>query len=216
MRKNRPKTSVIAKKAIFWNVCFYQPLGSQRNVIIICTINVKTPCGLFFCVPRHFSCSIKREKIGQNLFFAGKAAFFFLKHCFSNNLLGPKKGFYRFHRVCQISLWTLLKRWVTFFMFDKTRKNRPKAISHYKDCLFSPKLRVFNNLLGPKKWTHKFKSTCQNLFVTVLYCSLRFFTCDITRKDWPKTFVIVKTPIFEMFVSIDRSGPKGIILSFAK
>ena len=44
-RKNRPKTFATAKKDFSWNVCFCQPLRSQRNVIINCTINVKTLCG---------------------------------------------------------------------------------------------------------------------------------------------------------------------------
>ena len=158
----------------------------------------------------------KTRKNRLKSFLRWKSCIFFSKRCFSNNLLGPKKGFYRFHRICRINLWTLIKRSVTFVMFDKTRKNRPKAISHYKDCLFSPKLRVFNNLLGLKKPPSQVQEYLSILFVTVLFCSLRFLTCDITRKDGPKTFVFVKTAVFEMFVSIDRSGAKGIILSFAK
>ena len=38
---------------------------------------------------------------------------------------------------------------MTFFMVDKSRKDRPKTFIHWKDCLFS-KLCVFNNLLGLK------------------------------------------------------------------
>ena len=118
----------------------------------------------------------KTRKNRPKSFLRWKGCIFFSKHCFSNNLLGPKKGFYRFRRVCQSSLWTLLKRWVTFVMFDKTRKIRPKAISHYKDCLFSPKLRVLNNLLGPKKtncqvqeYLSKFICDCTILFFEVFH-----------------------------------------------
>ena len=88
-RKDRPKFWS-SWKQVFWNVCFYRPLGRQRNYLIICKININIPCVPKQFVPWHSSCSIKREKISQNFFFAGKAAFF-SKHCFSNNLLGPEK-----------------------------------------------------------------------------------------------------------------------------
>ena len=60
-----------------------------------------------------------------------------------------------------------------------------------------------------QEYLSKFICDCIILFLEVFH--MRY-----NEENWPKTFVIVKTPIFEMFVSIDRSGPKGIILSFAK
>ena len=43
-----------------------------------------------------------------------------------------------------------------------------------------------------------------------------FVTLDGTRKNGTKTFVIVKTAFFEMFVSIDHLGHKEIISSIAQ
>ena len=43
-RKMGPKCFVIVKTAFFWDVCFYRPLISQKNGLIICTIVVKLPC----------------------------------------------------------------------------------------------------------------------------------------------------------------------------
>ena len=67
------------------------------------------------------SCSIIREKVGQNLFFNGKIAFFSKTFVF-NNLLGPKKCSYKNHGKSQNTLWTPINCFVSFFMLDKTGK----------------------------------------------------------------------------------------------
>ena len=151
-RKNRPKTFAIAKK-VFLKCLFlstsWVPKKCYHHLHNQCQNTLLT---LILCSLSFFMFNKTRKKILKP-FLRWKVCIFFSKHCFSNNLLGSQKGFYRFTRICRISLWTLIKRWVTFVMFDKTRKIRPKAISDYKDCLFSPKLRVFNNLLVLEK-TH--------------------------------------------------------------
>ena len=43
-----------------------------------------------------------------------------------------------------------------------------------------------------------------------------FVTVVDKRKNGPKTFVIVETAFFEMFVSIDPLGPKEMFLSIAQ
>ena len=62
-RQNGPKTFVIVKTAIFWNVCFYRPLRTQRNDLISCTKTVKKPCEPLKMVLRGLSFSIISEKI---------------------------------------------------------------------------------------------------------------------------------------------------------
>ena len=78
------------KTAVFWNVCFYRPLRSQRNHLIICTIIVNMACVPIQYVQWHFSCSIKREKTGQKLFFTGKIAFVFKTLCFQQPFMSKK------------------------------------------------------------------------------------------------------------------------------
>ena len=45
---------------------------------------------------------------------------------------------------------------------------------------------------------------------------MMFVTVDDTRKNGPKTFVIVETAFLELFVFIALLGPKEMFLSFAK
>ena len=139
-RKKKPKTFFIVKLALFWNVCFYRHLRSQRNDLIICTKSVKTPFVPLWIVLWHLSYSIIREKIGQNLFITGKVAFFF-ETCFFNNLLVPKKRSVTFHSNCQISLWIPIICSLMFVTLDDTRKKGPKTSDHRQirsslNCLF--------------------------------------------------------------------------------
>ena len=135
--KNRPKTFVIVTTAVSRNVCFYRPVRSHRNVLVVCTKIVKIPCGPFF--------------------------------------------------VCSVS----------FYMSDKLIKNRPKPILHLKslplifeDIVFSATSYVL------KKWSYKFQSSYQFSLWTPIKYSLMFVTIDDTRKNGPRTFVIVITAIF--------------------
>ena len=36
---------VTVRAAFFWSVCYYRPFRSQRKDLIVCTTNVKKPCG---------------------------------------------------------------------------------------------------------------------------------------------------------------------------
>ena len=45
-RKNGPKCFAILKNAFLSDVCFFRPLMSQRNGLIICILYVKLPSGL--------------------------------------------------------------------------------------------------------------------------------------------------------------------------
>ena len=74
----------------------------------------------------------------------------------------------------------------------KYEKSGQKFFFHWKGCLLS-KPCAFNNLLGSKKSFFNFQKSCQKTFWSLKVCSLRFAIPDNTRKNEPKTFVIVKT-----------------------
>ena len=140
-----------------WKQLFFEMFVSidlcapEKNVFITCTTFVKKPCGPSKIVSWHLSCSILREKIGQNLFFARNFAFFSQNFVFLTTSLVPKNWSYYFHNKCQNTSWTLRICFLTFVMFDNMGTNRPKSFLHLKICLYLPIFWVFNNLLGPKK-----------------------------------------------------------------
>ena len=145
--KKEPKVFVTVKTAILWNVCFYRPLWSRKKCIYhvhnIFQETLWTLAKVFFW---HLSCSILREKIGQNLFFARNFAFFSQIFVFLTTSSVPKNWSYYFHSNCQNTLWTLTICFLTFVMFDNMGTNRPKSFLHLKICLFLPIFWVFNNL----------------------------------------------------------------------
>ena len=134
-RKNTAKTFVIAKKAIFWNDFFCQPPRSQRNVLIISTINVKTPCGPLYCVLWHFSCSMNWEKEAK-VFFLLERLPCFSQLCVLKNLLGPKKRSFIFQSKGQNSFWTVIKCSLMFVTLDDTRRRGQKFFSTWKQFFF--------------------------------------------------------------------------------
>ena len=186
VRGNWAKNFFHRENSFFWNVCSYRPLRSLRKNLSICTLIVNINCVPIQYVPWHFSCSIKRENSSQDFFFAGKAAFF-SKICFSNNLLGPNKSFYRFHSVCHISLWTLKICPLRFFTSNKRRKMGQKLLSSWKQlflkCLFLSTPQV------PKKLSGHLHSFCQHSLCTHTICSMTSFMFDKTRKHRPETLL---------------------------
>ena len=71
---------------------FQQPLRSWNYGLITSRVLIKIPFGPLEVVSWRFPCSIIREKIGQNLFFTGKIAFFFKNFCFQQPLGSCRKG----------------------------------------------------------------------------------------------------------------------------
>ena len=115
----------------------------------------------------------------------------------SIDLLGPKEKILSFVQKCQNILWTLIVCSMTIFMFDKTRKDRPKPILHLKTFAFYfSRLCVFNKLLGPKNCSYRFPTCYQVSLWTPLKYSLMFVTLDDTMKNGPKTLGVVKTALF--------------------
>ena len=85
-RKFGPKTFVPVKTANFWIVFLYRTLRSQKNDVITWTILIQVLCVPLSVAAWRWSCSGIGEKIGPNLFFTGKMAFFFKSLCFHQPL----------------------------------------------------------------------------------------------------------------------------------
>ena len=114
-----------------------------------------------------------------------------LEQYFSNYLLDPFK-IVPWHLSCSI-------------LQEKLGHN---IYSTGKFAFFFTKICVFNNLLGPKKCSHKFHSNCQNTFRTLQKCSLSFFVLDNIRKTvqliffTEKTTFFIKNCVFNNFISV--------------
>ena len=83
-----------------------------------------------------------RKKEAIIFYLTGKIAFF-SKVCVFNNLLGLKSWSYYFHNNCQNIFRTLISWYLTFVMFENTKK-MAKIFSVLESLLF------FINLLGSK------------------------------------------------------------------
>ena len=150
---------------------FSKKLGFQqfdtcyRNDLVTSIVIVRRPFGALQVVPWGFSHSIKWEKTDKNLLSPEEILFlkslvldFFrseeliiqwLAQYFSNYLQDPFKVVPS-HFSCSI-----LREKIGHIIF-----------STGEFALFS-KICVFNNLLGPKKFSHKIQSNCQNTFWTL-------------------------------------------------
>ena len=92
-------------------------------------------------------------------------------------------------------LWTVIVCSMTILMLEKMRNNRPKIFLHWIDSLFSQ--YMFSTISQvPKKCCYKFQCDCQKSFWTLINSFRPFVTLDDTRKNGPKSFVIVKTATF--------------------
>ena len=138
---------------------------------------------------------------------------FFLKCLFLLTSQVPKKWTYHLHNSRQNTLWTLINCCLTYVTCDKTRKSRPNVLHHWKDCLFF-KTFFFQQPIRTCKSPYMFQSKCQNSLWPLIKWSLMFVTLNDTRKN--ELLSSWKQLIFEMFVSIDLSGPKKVILWFAQ
>ena len=77
-RENKPKLFLRWKGCIFFKALFFQqPLRSWKEAFIGSTVLAKLACGPLQILPWGFSQAVWGGKMGQNFFFAGKAAFFF-------------------------------------------------------------------------------------------------------------------------------------------
>ena len=68
-------------------------------------------------------------------------------------------------------------------MFDDTRKNWPKSLLHWINCLFLQKLLLSTPFRVLKKWSQYFYSNCQRTLWNLINCSPRFVILDKTRKN---------------------------------
>ena len=137
-----------------------------------------------------------------------KDCLFFSKICVFNNLLGPEKCSYEIHSKSQNTLWTFIKCFMSFSLLDNTGKSGQTFFFHWKDCLFFSEVRVFNNLVGPKKCCCNLYSKGQNSQWTLGKRSMMFVTFDNTSKNGPKVLPFWKMPFSRTFVFSTPYVPK--------
>ena len=111
---------------------------------------VKIPCGCYILSSEVFTLKNAR-KVGENLSFTGNFSFFFKKVCFPQPLSSYRNDFVPSLGICQITMWILMSCSLLFFMFDNTRKNRPKLFFSLEILTLFSKSCVFNNLLIDKE-----------------------------------------------------------------
>ena len=75
-KENGPKTYVIVKTALFWEVCFYRPIRSPGHVLVICT-KFQNTLWTFFHSSLTFLMFNKTKKNSPNFFLQRKGCFFF-------------------------------------------------------------------------------------------------------------------------------------------
>ena len=85
------------------------------------------------------------RKVGENLFFTRKLAFF-SKNCSQQPLLILNKWSYYFRSTCQNTSSNLINCCLRLVTLDNTRKKMAKIFSYWNDCFFS-KFCVFQQLL---------------------------------------------------------------------
>ena len=137
----------VERLPFFRKFVFLTSFRCYRNDLVTSKKNVKDFCRPLQIVQWGSSHSIMRERIGQNLFSAGRLPYF-SENCVYNNLLGPKKWSYNFHSTCENTSWTIISCLLRYFTIDNARKRRPKSFLHWKVCFFFFKNLFFNNHLG--------------------------------------------------------------------
>ena len=140
------------------------------------------PCGPSKIVFWPLFCSIKWEKIAQNLFFTGKIAFLFKKFCFQQPLRSWRNDL-SFSTVNVRLAFELIEIVPWGLSNSKTRwKIGQKFFLTGKIAFFS-KNCVFNNLSSPDQTILVFpqylSEKCCGFFIN---CSRRFVTIDNTMK----------------------------------
>ena len=169
-------------------MAFFEKFGSRllrscRNDLIACKRLVKITCVPIKFFPWHFSCSILREKVGQNLFSLERLPSF--QKFVLRNILGPKE------------LILLLPVYLPEYSLDPHKmfpevchtqqyeERKPKSFLHWKDCLFFKTLCFQTTSLVLKNWSFNFHSNCWITFWTLINRVLRFVTLDNARKTRP-------------------------------
>ena len=119
----------------------------------------------------------------------------FSKICVLNNLLGAKKGSYKFHSSRQKSLWNLLNCSSSCSMLNNSGKFDQILVFTGKLAFFSQKFFFSSTSYVLKNWSFYFHSNYQNTSWTLINCSLRFVILDNTRKNGGLIFFTGKTAL---------------------
>ena len=136
--------------SFFKSLCFQQPLGSWRNDPLTSTLIVKLPCGTPISCSLTFVLFYNTRKVGENLFFTGKFAFFFKNLCFQQPL-----GSWRNDLLTStLNVWLpcgtpIIVPWRLCCF--KIREEIGEKLSSLESFPLSSKVYVFSNLLGPEE-----------------------------------------------------------------
>ena len=126
--------SITGKIAFFQNFLFSTASRISKNCSYNFQSNCGKFCGPFYTVPWCLWHSMIRGTMGQKHLSPWKRLNF--EMFVSIDLLGPWKRSDLLHKKGQNTLWTFIICFRTFDMFDKKKKNKPKAFLHWKVCLF--------------------------------------------------------------------------------
>ena len=155
--------------------------------LISSKVVVRIACGPLQIVPIILSNSIIREKIGHKIFFTGKVAFLFKNLCFQQPLMCYRNDLISSTVIARIPVEPLQIVLLTL-LHSIIRENVGHNVFFIGNIAFFSELCVFNNLLGPKKCSYRFRSNCQNTFWTLTNCPLGFATLDNTKTNRPLYF----------------------------
>ena len=126
------------------------------NFNLNCQVTLWTLIGCFRKFVMYYNTRRSRPKI-----YHWKDCLFLQKFMFSATSWVMKKWSYNFNINCQVTLWTLISCFRTFFMFWNTRSNSRKSFLHWKYCLLLQKIMFSATSWVLKKWSYNFNINCQ-------------------------------------------------------
>ena len=125
--------------------------------------------------------TLDKTKKKTPIFFSLESLPFSSKILFSISSQVQRKCSYKFHSSSQKN-WPTLKRVFWHITCSIIRENVGQNLFFTGKIAFFSKNCVFNNLLGPEKWSHEIHSKCQNTLWAFIKCFLIFFMLDNTGK----------------------------------
>ena len=112
------------------------------------------------------------------------------------------------HNKCQITFWTPIRCSLTVVVIDITLKSRPKSFLQWKDCLFFKNLCYQEDLRSLKNALIKSRVVVGLAIGSLYFVPWGLSHSIIEGKMGEKLLSLWKQQFFEMFVYIDRLGPK--------
>ena len=157
---------------------------------------VRSLFGPLWIIPWGRSHSIMPEKIGQNLFFTGKTAFFFQSLCL--------KQPFRCYRIDLLTSTVIVGkpcRPLYFVHWGLSHSIMPEKVGQIlfftgKFAFFFRKIVFSTTSPVIQKWSCNLHSSCQKTLWILINCFMRLVTLDNARKNRPLSFLRWKVCIF--------------------